>query len=134
MDPGWITAAIAALTAITACCLTLGRMAWHAARALIQLLGDLNGTPARPGSPAHPGIMERLSSVETKLQSVVNETRPNGGESMRDVVHQTAADVAEVKKSVGRINSQVQNNTHAITQLTGRVEMFEAARREREDD
>jgi hypothetical protein len=44
---------------------------------------DWYGQPARPGRPAEPGVMERLSGIE-------HELRADGGGSLRDAVNQVA--------------------------------------------
>jgi len=132
VDPAWITAALALLAAVFTCFITLGRVIWRICKGLLQFLGDLNGTPARPGVPAVPGVMERLSSVERQLTAVAVETKPNGGTSMRDIVHQTAVDVAEMKAAMHRINGKVNTNTESLNHLSKRVEQFEAERQKRE--
>lgn len=39
------------------------------ARQIDQLLEDWNGTQARPGVQAHPGVMERLEKIEAALET-----------------------------------------------------------------
>ena len=51
--------------------------------------GDWNGTPAGPGRSAVPGVMERLQSIDGEL------TR-NGGNSLKDQVHQVNRKVDEL--------------------------------------
>jgi hypothetical protein len=97
MDPAWITALIALTGAVVAVLAWTGRHAWRAARRVARFLDDYQGQPARDGLPERPGIMARLSSVEELVAHVAAETRPNHGASLRDVVHQTAQDVADIK-------------------------------------
>ncbi|MFJ5890259.1 hypothetical protein [Streptomyces californicus] len=65
---------------------TLGTVAWRAARGAIRLgrrvdhfMDDWMGEDERPGVPARPGVIERLSRVEHELY-------PNSGGSLRDAV------------------------------------------------
>lgn len=61
---------------------------------LKNLLGDLNGEPARPGFDARPGIMERQANTEKMLAQVLTvqgehtealkELAPNHGGSIKD--------------------------------------------------
>jgi hypothetical protein len=44
-----------------------------------RLADDLLGEPERPGYPAQPGLMARVSAIEAQLQ-------PNSGSSLRDRV------------------------------------------------
>lgn len=51
-------------------------------------MDDWYGEPERPGVPARPGVMERVSGIETRLNGVVHELHPNDGGSLRDAVDQ----------------------------------------------
>lgn len=115
MTAEWV-GAIAGAVAASAALLARwpGRWIWRLLRGTMEFLEDWKGEPARPGFPARPGVPERLENVEKITAEVRAETQPNGGTSLRDVVHRTAADVAELKTSLG--------------QLTGRVELFEQQR------
>lgn len=64
--------------------------------------------------PAKPGLMARLGSVETIVGQVAAQLTTNGGESLRDVVQGSAADLKVIK------TDQVE--------LRRRVELFEARR------
>ena len=59
--------------------------------------------------------MERIQNVEQIATTVLAETRPNGGSSLRDVVHQTAADVADVKKDVADVKTEQAAVRRALT-------------------
>ena len=54
--------------------------------ALMQMLEDWRGTPARPGVDAVPGVMERLQSHTVALDEIRHEVFPNSGGSLRDSV------------------------------------------------
>ncbi|GAA1221392.1 hypothetical protein GCM10009665_09500 [Kitasatospora nipponensis] len=51
-----------------------------------EFTADWNGTPPRPGVPAHDGVMARLGGIEQRLTAVEHELRPNSGSSMRDAI------------------------------------------------
>lgn len=117
MSAGWITA-VATLGLVLGTLLTwCGRRArrvWHRVR---DFLDDWSGQPEREGVPARPGVMARLLAMEHGVAEVRAETQPNGGTSLRDVVHRTASDVADVKAK-----------QEAMRQ---RMELFESQRQER---
>jgi hypothetical protein len=81
-------------------------------------LDDWGGEQARPGVPDRPGVMARLQTAETLIAKVLAETLPNGGASLRDVVHQTQADVSGMKGDVAAMRA--------------RMELFETQRASRE--
>ena len=87
-------------------------------RRVTNFLDDWAGQPPRPGVDARPGVMKRLQDVEKIVTEVRAETQPNDGHSLRDVVYRTASDVADVKDTVAM--------------LSGRVELFEHQREDRE--
>ena len=72
-----------------------------------HFLDDYQGQPSRDGRPATPGFMGRLGSVEEMVAKVLQETTTNGGQSLRDVVQKTAADVADIKDEQGRVRSDL---------------------------
>lgn len=97
MDPAWV-AAITGLTVAVATALAwTGRHAWRFLSRMVRFLDDYFGTPAHDGLPEKPGVMARLGSVEKLVDQVLAETQPNSGQSLRDVVSRTAADVVTVK-------------------------------------
>ena len=58
-------------------------------RRITHTLDDLTGEPERPGVRARPGVMERLSSIEQRLDEVEGTTRqlrPNGGSHLADAI------------------------------------------------
>ncbi|WP_439082045.1 hypothetical protein [Streptomyces sp. WL006] len=72
---------------------TLGTVAWRAARGAIRLgrrvdhfMDDWTGEEERPGVPARPGVIERVSGIEERLSRVEHELYPNSGGSLRDAV------------------------------------------------
>ena len=63
--------------------------------------------------------MARLHSMEQIVAGISVEVHPNSGHSLRDVVHQTAGDVAQIKIDQG--------------EMRRRMELFERERAVRED-
>lgn len=73
----------------------VGTVVWRAVRGMVRLAGrvddfmdDWAGEPARAGVPGRPGVMERVSAIEERLQRVEHELYPNSGGSLRDAVDQ----------------------------------------------
>lgn len=69
-----------------------------------EFMEDWNGAAARPGVPHRPGVMERLSSQDDALQCIndrlVNvelEINPNGGKSLKDIVHRVDGNLKHVR-------------------------------------
>lgn len=60
-------------------------------RRLDEFADDWSGSSERPGVPAHPGVMVRLSAIEERLTAVEHELRPNSGSSMRDAINRVEA-------------------------------------------
>lgn len=103
MDPAWIAALAAAIGTAAGLAGWAIRSAWRFIRKILGFLEDWSGEAARPadGVPARPGVLLRLASVESLTAELAREMRPNHGTSLRDVVHQTAAGVADVKAEQG---------------------------------
>jgi hypothetical protein len=75
----------------------LAAMIWRGARGIARkldhILDDWAGEEARPGVPARPGIVERISRMEERqvlagerLDRIEHELQPNSGSSLRDAV------------------------------------------------
>lgn len=71
----------------------VGALLWRAVRGVVRLgrrvdqfMDDWAGEEGRPGVPARPGVMERVSAIEERLQRVEHELYPNSGDSLRDAV------------------------------------------------
>lgn len=108
VDPAWIVALVTLATAVTGLLVWLGRTGWHAARRVGRFLDDYFGEPAHDGLAPKPGVMARLSAVETQLRDIGAEVHPNSGHSLRDVVHQTADDVSAVKTGLRVLSERVE--------------------------
>lgn len=107
MDAGWVAALTALSVASGALLLWLGRHMWRLFRRTVHFLDDFFGQPERDGLPAVPGLMARLGSVEKLTADIAAELHPNSGHSLRDVVHRTASDVADIKSEQARLRAQV---------------------------
>ena len=55
-----------------------------------------------------PKMKADIASLQTEVSEIKAETRPNGGTSMRDVVHRIASDVADVKDEQARLRTQIE--------------------------
>ncbi|WP_289975148.1 hypothetical protein [Streptomyces sp. SRF1] len=71
----------------------VGTVVWRGLRGALRLgrrvnefMDDWAGEEARPGVPGRPGVMERVSAIEGRLQRVEHELYPNSGGSLRDAV------------------------------------------------
>ena len=108
MNPEWLAALVALVVAMVGGIAFALRWAWRILRRTVHFLDDYSGQPARDGMPAKPGLMARLTTVEEALAKVVSEMSPNHGQSLRDRVDQTAADVAEIKREQVRVRQQLE--------------------------
>lgn len=69
-------------------------------RRLGQFFDDWFGEEARPGVPRRPGMLERVSTLETGQAEMRRHVLPNGGSSLRD-------DVTGIKAQVSQMSSQI---------------------------
>jgi len=96
LNPAWVAAISPIALAV------LGVAAWllrQAARLLVgthDFLADW------------PRMKTAIADLQHEVAEVKAETRPNGGSSMRDVVHRIAADVADVKDEQVRLRTQIE--------------------------
>jgi hypothetical protein len=67
-----------------------------------------------------PRMKTAIADLQSEVADIKAETRPNGGNSLRDIVHRTADDVADIK--------------HEQAGVRTRLELFDTDRRaEREE-
>ena len=85
-DLTWLAELIAVVTAIVGALWAMLRPLKRQADRIESFWEDWNGTPARPGHDATPGVMARLQSIDGELQR-------NGGNSMKDQVYATSRKV-----------------------------------------
>lgn len=62
----------------------IGRRVGPFIRRVVHLVDDFAGEPARPGQVARPGLMERLTTVEARVENTQYHVQPNGGGSAHD--------------------------------------------------
>lgn len=75
---------VVGLITILGTLVTLGKWSYRQFKAIDSLLEDWNGEPSRPGVPGRLGVMERLDSIEKKVNSAAFNSRPNHGTSAYD--------------------------------------------------
>ncbi|MFG3406500.1 hypothetical protein [Streptomyces sp. NPDC048142] len=80
--------ALTVLGGIGAALWRVGRGIVRTVRRMDDFMGDWCGEEGRPGAPARPGLMERVSAIEARLLGVEHELHPNDGGSLRDAVDQ----------------------------------------------
>lgn len=107
MNAGWVTAAVALAAAVGGLAVWVARWIWKILAGVLRFLEDWRGEAARPGVPARSGVLARLQTVEHIVTDVRGELYPNGGESLRDVVHQTAVVVADIKDEQARVREDL---------------------------
>jgi len=88
-DLTWLAGLISAVAVIVGAVWTLLRPLKHQADRIEMFWEDWNGTPARPGHSAVPGVMDRLASIDGELQH-------NGGNSLKDQVAATVHKVDQL--------------------------------------
>ena len=88
-DLTWLAELIAVVTTIVAAVWAMLRPVRAQLHRWDDFWDDWTGTPAGPGRSAVPGVMERLQSIDGEL------TR-NGGNSLKDQVHQVNRKVDEL--------------------------------------
>ncbi len=108
MSAAWLTAFGTLAVAVFGLLGWVVRYGWRVTRRTMRFLDDWQGETAREGLPAVPGVMARLKSVEGLVASISAEMHPNGGSSLRDVVHKTAADVADVKAEQAAVRTRLE--------------------------
>lgn len=96
MDPGWITAVTALAVAV------VGLGAWGGRWAVRLLIGTHEFLTDWPRmKTAIGGLQEQVAEIKA-------ETMPNGGNSLRDVVHRTAQDVTDIKHEQAGVRTRLE--------------------------
>ena len=55
-----------------------------------------------------PKMKTDIAGLQKEVAEVKAETRPNGGNSLRDIVHRTADDVTEIKHEQARLRTHIE--------------------------
>lgn len=133
VSAAWLTALSSLGLVVLAVLGWVTRHTWRFGSRAMQFLDDWAGHPPRPGVEARPGVMARLQAVEdaaaraeAAASQVLAETKPNHGHSLRDVVHRTANDVADVKAEQAAMRAEQQA-------MRKRMEQLEQQRQKRDD-
>lgn len=82
-----------------------------ALRKVMHFIDDVAGEPARAGVPARPGLMERMTTIETSLQQVRHEVTPNHGSTMNDALRSVREDVSGIRETVDETSDAVSDLT-----------------------
>jgi hypothetical protein len=84
---------------------------WPSARSLKNFFSDWEGRPARPGVPEQPGVMERLSNQDVRLETlefdvktIKHEVHLNSGQSIKDIAQRTEQKVDSLHARVDAID------------------------------
>lgn len=114
-DAGFLASVVVVGTAFLGLVAVIGRKGFKGARRVAHFLNDFNGTPARPGVDAQPGVMarlqrldenqgaanlsraaitRRLDDMQPKVNRIHYEMRPNGGDSINDKIDRVATVIA----------------------------------------
>lgn len=88
-DLTWLAGLISAVAVIVGAVWALLRPLKRQADRIEMFWEDWNGTDARPGHSAVPGVMDRLASIDGELQR-------NGGNSLKDQVAATVHKVDQL--------------------------------------
>lgn len=80
-----------------------GLAMWRWGRRILLMVDDFNGTQERPGVPARPGVMERLSTLDMRVDAVHTEVNYNHGTTIKDAV-------ARIEKDVKGIHDKMDGN------------------------
>lgn len=82
----WVAGIVAAVGGI----IVGMRAAGRAVRRANHFFDDWFGEPPRPGQPARPGVMERLATLEGRVEGIEGQLKPNGGSTVYDKVTKIA--------------------------------------------
>ncbi|HEY2086384.1 MAG TPA: hypothetical protein VGH54_10230 [Mycobacterium sp.] len=100
-DTFWFAVAglAAGVTAFVPPILWAVRKGWKAFKRLVLFLDDYEGTPARPGVDARPGVMERLKSIEAN-QKTLSDDRVDVKNALGAAESESARTREEVKAAL----------------------------------
>ena len=108
VDAAWATVIIAGAVAVCTGGAWFGRRMWHLLAGTTRFLDEYFGTDPHAGDPGRPGVTARLAELEEHMRTLIAETRPNGGTSLRDIVNRTASDVMQIKEEQGNQRAQLE--------------------------
>jgi hypothetical protein len=108
MDPAWITA----ITALAVAVVALG--AWGGRWAVRLLIGT------HEFLVEWPKVRTAITELRTEVAEIKAETQPDAGNSLRDVVHRTAQDVAQIKTEQAGVRARLEVFDAGHTGLEGK--------------
>lgn len=91
LDPVQTLLTLAAIVAALAIVIGAVRFAVRFIQRVVHFLDDWQGEEGRAGMPSHPGVMERLATLESRTAQLT----PNGGGHMVDAVRRIEQNLAE---------------------------------------
>ena len=97
MTAAWLSAASAVTVGAIGFAVFVARVLWQLHSRASDFFDDWAGRPGRPGVDARAGVMARLRHLEVVTADIQQETKPNSGDSLRDVVQRTREEVSDVK-------------------------------------
>ena len=115
---------IAVVTTIVAAVWALLRPLKRQADRIEMFWEDWNGTSARPGHSAVPGVMDRLASIDGELQR-------NGGNSLKD---QVIGNSRKIDHLAGQNAAEHVDLGSRIDQIKSEVRGWHAVRKKETDD
>ena len=112
-DLTWLAGLISAVAVIVGAVWALLRPLKRQADRIEMFWSDWNGTDARPGHSAVPGVMDRLASIDGELQR-------NGGNSLKD----------QVAATVHKVDQLAAQNAAEHVDLGSQIEQIKTEARE----
>ena len=112
-DLTWLAGLISAVAVIVGAVWALLRPLKRQADRIEMFWSDWNGTDARPGHSAVPGVMDRLASIDGELQR-------NGGNSLKD----------QVAATVHKVDQLAAQNAAEHVDLGSQIEQIKSEARE----
>lgn len=124
--PAWISELIAPQTLATLGVIVF--LIWGMFKVLpalrrgFRFLGAVMGEPEGPGMPRRESLLERLSGLETKLETVRHEVEFNNGTSVKDAVIRTEDGVVDMHGTLLAHIVESQRTTDLAERTAGQVE------------
>jgi len=115
-DLTWLAGLISAVAVVVGAVWALLRPLKQQADRIEMFWEDWNGTDARPGHSAVPGVMDRLASIDGELQR-------NGGNSLKD----------QVAATVHKVDQLAAQNAAEHVDLGDRIQSIVEAKENRDE-
>lgn len=109
-----IGAAMAGAIAIISGVWRIVKKLHHFTKTFDDFLEDWKGSESRPGVPARPGLMERIShqdetlkEINERLIIVETEVTYNNGKPLKDAVHRLDSTSATIRKNITELSNRM---------------------------